>query len=121
MARFPRPYWNLFLPAGGAGGSIFGRKKVSGRNGSRSFQFSCGRQLRLEPLERRDLLTTFTDTGLNFGSAYSTAWGDYNQDGWVDMFTSYNDGSGDLNGAVVRNSEGSFVVQQVLNLSLIHI
>ncbi|MCH2117590.1 MAG: FG-GAP-like repeat-containing protein [Pirellulales bacterium] len=115
MARFPRPYWNLFLPAGGAGGSIFGRKKVSGRNGSRSFQFSCGRQLRLEPLERRDLLTTFTDTGLNFGSAYSTAWGDYNQDGWVDMFTSYNDGSGDLNGAVVRNSEGSFVVQQVLN------
>lgn len=55
--------------------------------------------LRLETLEVRFVLATFTDTGFDISGGVA-AWGDYNNDGWVDLCA---------DGHVYRNDRGTLV------------
>ena len=68
----------------------------------------------LERLEPRYLLTSFTEIGVNLGAGHAAAWGDFNNDGWTDLYANYNDGTKDISSVVMRNDGGSFSMQQQL-------
>ena len=68
----------------------------------------------LENLESRHLLSTFTEMGVNLGSGTSAAWGDFNNDGWTDLYANFNDGTKDISSVVIRNDGGTFRMHQQL-------
>ena len=85
-------------------------------NASRNHSGGHGHLLRagLEPLEPRRLLTTFTEISVNLGAGSAAAWGDFNNDGWTDLYANYNDGTKDISSVVIRNDGGNFNMQQQL-------